>query len=113
MPTRVYAEIDGQARSLDFAYDADRREITADLGSICAGERVCVHVESDGVLPENEVEKTAFRLLADAQCDHGLKEALYGILRSNKPLTERVVALLRRAHPLACALVELLTAKEE
>lgn len=113
VPTRVYAEIDGQARSLDFAYDADRREITADLGSIRAGEHVCVHVESDGVLPENEVEKTAFSLLADAQCDHGLKEVLYGILRSNRPLTERVVALLRRAHPLACALVELLTAKEE
>lgn len=111
-PTRIYAEAGGEVRELTFDYDEVKHEATAVIGTVKAGDKVAVHVLSSGKLPENELKQTAFKLLADAQYDHGAKETLYGIFTSNRTLVNCILALQRRDEKLAAPLIELLTAKQ-
>ena len=111
-PTRIYAEVGGEVRELTFDYDEVKHEATAVIGTVKAGDKVVVHVLSSGKLPENELKQTAFKLLADAQYDHGAKETLYGIFTSNRTLVNCILALQRRDEKLAAPLIELLTAKQ-
>ncbi len=112
-PASLTATVNGEARALDFEYDAHTNTVTASLAGIRTGDAVTVSLIGDGMLPENDVHNTAYGILERAQCAYSDKDTLIAYVRKNTSVASRVQELLtRQCNPsLRGALIELLSAK--